>query len=766
MGHNVKDMFRCFGTICFLLCCFHGSGQLKSKKPLSGIMSDLHRATTDTGRVYIFLQLANYYLERVPLSEHKIDSALSFIKAAGKITDIIDAPVLKQEVAHCLAKYYLTTGAVVRGKNIILDLVNYERDRGNRAAEIRWLIDLEDHITYNDHNGISKVQCLKRLISLYDPVRNRRERIETELKLGDCYSQQLKLDSAEYLLEKTIAVYKVSDPALLLSPYFTLSEANRYKGNLSKALLYALACVKAAAKVEHVRNIESVYGQLALVYQDLGFVASSIDWYRKSLDIRIQEHKEPYQIYRTAGFLLQQLVRQQNTIEAVAVLNRVSKETQPVSAFDSATLYQLKANYYNSVKRYELAEAYYLKMIQSGGIIGKDAEVSVIAFQDIAEFYLNRHQYDKSKTYLRSALEVNFTMTTPARVRDLELMLYTVDSATGDYVSALKHMRKYQNLNDSLFNVSKSRQIQELQIQYETEKVNQDNKLLEKEGKLHQQRLSHANLARNWILAALIAMFVFLAFLLHNTIIKQRTNRKLEFQQQEIHRKNVSLNHLINEKEWLIKEIHHRVKNNFHMVIGLLDTQSGYLKSEEALTALKESQRRIQAMAFIHQKLYQSTNLSSVEMSAYIHELVDYLQDSFDTGPKVIFRLEIEKISLNLSHALPLALILNEAITNSIKYGFPGKKDGAITISLRREDADRILLTIRDNGLGMPVNFNLQESQTMGMKLMEGLSEDIYGELKITNIQGTSISLSFPYDPSALTELTLNTRNLSTETVI
>jgi two-component sensor histidine kinase len=243
----------------------------------------------------------------------------------------------------------------------------------------------------------------------------------------------------------------------------------------------------------------------------------------------------------------------------------------------------------------------------------------------------------------------------------------------------------------------------------------------------------------------------------YTAVIKQRDNRKLKLQQQLISQKNAALNHLVNEKEWLIKEIHHRVKNNFHMVMGLLDTQAGYLKNEEALAAIKESQHRIQAMAFIHQKLYQTTNLSTVEMSAYIHELVDYLRHSFNAGQQISFRLEIENQLLDLSHALPIALILNEAITNSIKYGFPNRRMGVISVSFEKDERDRRTLNISDNGVGMPPGFNYDQSDSMGMKLIRGLCEDIHGDLEIINAGGTTISISFPYDSLHRTETSLQT---------
>jgi len=214
---------------------------------------------------------------------------------------------------------------------------------------------------------------------------------------------------------------------------------------------------------------------------------------------------------------------------------------------------------------------------------------------------------------------------------------------------------------------------------------------------------------------------------------------------------------LVTEKEWLVKEIHHRVKNNFHTVSGLLAAQAEYLKTNEAIKAMNESRNRVHAMSLIHQKLYQSENLSAINMPGYIHELTDYLRDCFNTPKSLRFNLQVEPVELNLSYCMPLGLILNEAITNAIKYAFPGNKNGIINIALKHIQGHNLLfsisdngiglpLSISDNGIGLPQNFDDVNARSMGMKLMRGLSEDIDGKFTVTGNNGTTIVVEFIYD--------------------
>ena len=127
---------------------------------------------------------------------------------------------------------------------------------------------------------------------------------------------------------------------------------------------------------------------------------------------------------------------------------------------------------------------------------------------------------------------------------------------------------------------------------------------------------------------------------------------------------------LLKDKEWLIKEVHHRVKNNLQMVISLLNSQSIYLNDEAAVVAIQESQRRMHAMSLIHQKLYQSENVGVIDMRAYINEFISYLKDIFETGSSIRFEQDVDPIKLDVGQAVPVGLILNEVITNSIKYAF------------------------------------------------------------------------------------------------
>lgn len=284
-----------------------------------------------------------------------------------------------------------------------------------------------------------------------------------------------------------------------------------------------------------------------------------------------------------------------------------------------------------------------------------------------------------------------------------------------------------------------------LHIIYESEKRTMDIIKLKNKTFLQQNKLKNEIFLRNSMITFVLLLLIILALLYKSFIFKKKTNKVLETQQNEINKKNDTLQKLVVEKEWLLREIHHRTKNNLHMVVGLLASQTEFLKNEEAVQAINDSQNRIQVMSLIHQRLYQSENLSIIDMSSYIFELTEYLKDSFEIRNRIRFLLDIDSFNLPLSHSIPIGLIFNEAVTNAIKYAFPNDENSIITISLKTNDNQNYTLIIQDNGIGLPADFDPYNNPSLGVKLMHGLSADIGGKFLIANSDGTKITLEFTF---------------------
>ncbi len=199
----------------------------------------------------------------------------------------------------------------------------------------------------------------------------------------------------------------------------------------------------------------------------------------------------------------------------------------------------------------------------------------------------------------------------------------------------------------------------------------------------------------------------------------------------------------LKEKEVLLKEVHHRVKNNLQVITSILSLQSAYVKDKNTLTMLRESQDRIKSMAFIHESLYQTKDFSNVNFSEYVVNLSKNLLRSYDiSGRKVELVSEVENVQLNLDQSIPCGLIINELVSNALKYAFRKKKKGIITLKIK-EKGEKVSIILADDGDGMPKDFDYRKTDSLGLQLVVTLTEQLNGTIKLERKNGTKFTVSF-----------------------
>ncbi len=201
----------------------------------------------------------------------------------------------------------------------------------------------------------------------------------------------------------------------------------------------------------------------------------------------------------------------------------------------------------------------------------------------------------------------------------------------------------------------------------------------------------------------------------------------------------------LKEKELLLRELHHRVKNNMQIISSLLNLQAQTLKDERDLEMFKSSQNRVKSMAIIHEKLYQSADFAHINISEYIKSLVDELYETYQVSKTTInLKMELEDLFLEMETAIPLGLLINEVVSNSLKYAFSEEnmKNCTISIGLKKEK-EKYILTISDNGIGIPADVDLHKSQTLGLQLIKSLTEQIDGEIALERDNGTTFIIKF-----------------------
>jgi two-component sensor histidine kinase len=229
-----------------------------------------------------------------------------------------------------------------------------------------------------------------------------------------------------------------------------------------------------------------------------------------------------------------------------------------------------------------------------------------------------------------------------------------------------------------------------------------------------------------------------------------RNTRLYDQAQQEIQERTQAqarIKAALGEKEVLLKEVHHRVKNNLQIISSLLNLQTNQIADQKTRDALRDSQNRVRTMALIHEKLYQSPDLEQVDFAAYLKGLVNFLAQSYRANSnQVLIKTEAQNIYLDIDSAIPCGLIVNELVSNSLKYAFPENREGYIRVSCQQSSKDEVVLIVRDDGAGLPAGFDPSKSSSLGLKLVTSLVQQLNGKLEMENQGGLSYKIAFPKD--------------------
>jgi two-component sensor histidine kinase len=560
--------------------------------------------------------------------------------------------------------------------------------------------------------------------------------------------------------------------------YFTFERigiVHQEMGNYQLALQAYLQSLRLAGDSKNLAYLKDIYGDLAMIYKTLGDYERAITTLHKRLGF-----VNPQDISQVAGdhISLQNLYKITHKIpqarqQALAIIELARQNPN----HESINLTNYLAQSYAFIGQYDLAERLYSRMMP---LFEKTDNFTALTNfnKQVGEFYWLTRRYEQARHFYQIALVASQQGRFPDETVSIHRALYRIDSAQGHLRSALQHFQLATTINDSLFNQTKNRQFEELRTQYETEQKDKDLRLqkqqiqvLSQQQQLQSQLGQQDRLVRNSVGLGAFMLLLLLGLTYNRYRLKQRSNQQLQTQheqlltqqhqlqaqhrelqahqqvlhaqQTEIHHKNQDLQRLLDEKERLMKEIHHRVKNNLQVVMSLLNSQASYLSDNAALSAIQQSQHRVQAMALIHQKLYQAEGIARIPIADYIQEVVAYLQESYELPQPIGFDVQVEPIELDVIQAVPLGLIINEAITNSLKYAFPGGRTGRVSLGFLRLDKASYQLTIRDDGVGLPPDFDPSRSQSLGMTLIEGFSDQLGGQLSLISQGGLTIQLTF-----------------------
>lgn len=228
------------------------------------------------------------------------------------------------------------------------------------------------------------------------------------------------------------------------------------------------------------------------------------------------------------------------------------------------------------------------------------------------------------------------------------------------------------------------------------------------------------------------------------TVLVKQSNHQLHQEVLERKQAETKLKNSLTEKEVLLKEIYHRVKNNLLVIASLLELQTNYIDDPETIRIFKNSQDRIHSMALVHEQLYRSDNLKEIDISLYIQALLDKISNSHADLKKTInLNVDLEEINLNIETAHSCGLIINELVTNALEHAFPNQTQGNICLSLQRNHDCDIVLIVKDDGIGVSQDFDFDNAESLGLRLVRILARQLEGEIQLEQGEGSCFKLTF-----------------------
>ena len=702
----------------------------------------LRSAKSDLEKAGIRLQLCNLYFNKPFKKKADLQTALRYAKEAAAASEKGHAPI-----AYNDAQLYV---ADILGDWNDLDSAEKMLPLVNDTAKIDLLLMLSYKYRYQEEatapqleKSIALAEQARRLsIRLHQP----KKEIFALIDIAAGHVEQEKPGTEQELLALLV---KCRNTGFVNTQYVysALTQLGFVEGDNAKMMHYSLETIRSMKSTGDSLAAGDFYLWLAAACYGADEFAQAVEYSRLAIEgyaFHAGELSLAEAAYRCASSM-----RKLNKLsKALEFALQIVKKYPPENVRDETNYYSMIGNIYRDKKQYDKAEPYFLRAYAAGK---KLDDVQVTVNRDLGEMYVESHQYAKARPYLNKAL--TGPSTTPSFRGYIHYLLYLVDSADGNYLAAMEHLHRNHKQVDSGLAASKQRDIQKLLIQFETQKKedsikikDQNIALLNQKAVFQQSRLDKSALLIRITIGGAFLLMVIATLLYRQYRIKKQANQVVKQKNEVLKRLVSEKERLVTEKEWLVKEVHHRVKNNLHTVLNLLESQASYLK-DEGLAAVEVSRHRIFAMSLIHQKLYQSEDIRTILMDKYIAEFVQYLGDSFEGRSEVHFILDIEPIWLAVSQAIPLALIINEAVTNSMKYAFPDKRRGTITISMHK-NGEQITLLLTDNGVGMRDRSTGPKAGPLGLELMKGLTREIRGRIAFASDSGTKIMISFELDTS------------------
>ena len=555
--------------------------------------------------------------------------------------------------------------------------------------------------------------------------------------LGILHAENGNLDSSVVYFEQAVAWAKrKGNEEQYVYGLGNLAQVLMQKGEFEEALKLHQDELEYAKRVNDTASMSDAWNSMANIYNAQNDLIKARFYYQKSLKYTQANQN----LNRLAGnyfsigetYYMEQAYDTATTFfeKSLALYRKVGNEMYGMIVFGYlADIEQQQGKHQSALEKFKQMLAFFE---QTG-----DPESIIQALIGVGSLHLKLGNLEQSQQHLEEAFELAETYGFVHKMRGISATLGDLYAQQGAYEKAYEMSVLHVSIQDSLINSERDKKIIQLeesykyQVQFAKDSIQNAElqKVKDAELVVQQQRV-------NFLILGLMIVLVLGGFAFNRYQVTRRQKKVIDEAYEDIQKKN-------EEKEVLLKEIHHRVKNNLQIISSLLDLQGRSINDQATATAITDGQNRVKSMALIHQKLYQNENIAAIHFKDYVEQLLHQLLTMYkiDTIEKTINIADDRMFDIDT--AIPLGLILNELFTNSCKYAFSNDRTNAIQIALSSDAEGSYQLDIKDNGAGMPEGFDIWEAESLGLRLVGRLSEQLFGDVTYQTNDGAHFSIAF-----------------------
>ena len=557
------------------------------------------------------------------------------------------------------------------------------------------------------------------------------EEFNTHYKLAHKTNTQSALQHAFKAL--TIA-NNLKNDSLAASAKVAISYTYRTLGNLTSALDYALKAENFYKNIKDPIGHTVLYMQIGGIYSEFKNYGLAIKYYYQALNLKIDNVGLVLPIYVNLGDVYRE-----------------------IEQFDSALHYFNKAKIIGNKNNYNYYDGYIYcnsglvyaaqgKKHKADSLLNlsfkilkanEDFRPIAIIYKELAKINMKNNNIEKAYYNAYNAYKIADSNLLITELKEISLLLSEINNKKRNYKKAYEYLWDYNNYNKKITADSVVSKLAEMRAEFEIS-----------QNETEMQYLKDINRFRlNLLIITLLSLFLIALltlFLFKVNKKRKQANHQLSGFNQELKQKNIIIKQALDDKEVLIKEIHHRVKNNLQIISSIINLQSMQIENTDTQEVFNEMQRRILAISSIHQKLYSGDSVSLINMKDYLGEVVESIHMAFNNNKiDVGYEIAIQNVKLDIDAAVSIGLIVNELTTNAYKYAFKPNRENMLVLTLIQNQQNNIELTFKDNGSGMQKNFDIEATESLGLRMVNLLTRQQKGTLEYKNDNGAMFSILF-----------------------